>query len=104
MKKLKKQKEDEQLYQREERKLFLGGLSQDTVEKDLRKHFIQFGEIVVYWLERQTSEPKVVCSIPVRGATTRSKSCASSTLWYYDPNIMHLLESVAGSVIQAIGR
>ena len=41
IKKLKKQKEDEQLYQKEERKLFLGGLSQDTVEKDLRKHFIQ---------------------------------------------------------------
>ena len=45
-KKLKKQKEDEMLYQREERKLFLGGLSSDTVEKDLRKHFIQFGEII----------------------------------------------------------
>ncbi len=31
MKDLKKQKELEQLYQREERKLFLGGLSHDTV-------------------------------------------------------------------------
>ena len=31
MKKLKKEKEMERLYQREERKLFLGGLSLDTV-------------------------------------------------------------------------
>ena len=31
MKDLKKLKETEQLYQREERKLFLGGLSMDTV-------------------------------------------------------------------------
>ena len=33
MKELKKLKETEQLYQREERKLFLGGLSMDTVRK-----------------------------------------------------------------------
>ena len=46
MKKLKKQQEMDQLYMREERKLFLGGLSPDTVEKDLRKHFTQFGQIV----------------------------------------------------------
>lgn len=46
MRKLKKDKEMEALYMREERKLFLGGLSPDTVEKDLRKHFIQFGQIV----------------------------------------------------------
>lgn len=46
MKRLKKQKEMEALYMREERKLFLGGLSLDTVEKDLRKHFTQFGQIV----------------------------------------------------------
>jgi RNA recognition motif-containing protein len=46
MKKLKKEKELEQLYNREERKLFLGGLSQDTVEKDLRTHFTQFGQII----------------------------------------------------------
>ena len=30
----------------EERKLFLGGLSLETVEKDLRKHFTQFGQLV----------------------------------------------------------
>lgn len=46
MKRLQKEKEMETLYMREERKLFLGGLSPDTVEKDLRKHFIQFGQIV----------------------------------------------------------
>ena len=46
MKRIKREKEMEALYQREERKLFLGGLSLDTVEKDLRKHFIQFGQIV----------------------------------------------------------
>merc|ERR1712223_590341 len=37
MKRIKREKEMEALYQREERKLFLGGLSLDTVEKDLRK-------------------------------------------------------------------
>ena len=36
MKELKKLKETEQLYQREERKLFLGGLSMDTVRKKRR--------------------------------------------------------------------
>lgn len=46
MKRIKKEKEMEALYMREERKLFLGGLSLDTVEKDLRKHFTQFGQIV----------------------------------------------------------
>lgn len=46
MKDLKKLKETEQLYQREERKLFLGGLSMDTVEKDLRKHFGEYGTMV----------------------------------------------------------
>ena len=46
MKALKKQKEMDMLYAREERKLFLGGLAPETVEKDLRKHFIQFGQIV----------------------------------------------------------
>ncbi len=46
MRRIKKEKEVEQLYMREERKLFLGGLSQDTVEKDLRKHFGQYGQLV----------------------------------------------------------
>jgi len=46
MKKLKKEKEMEQLYNREERKIFLGGLSSDTVEKDLKIHFTQFGQII----------------------------------------------------------
>ena len=55
VKRLQKQKEQEQLYQREERKLFLGGLSLDTVEKDLRKHFIQFGEIVDVQVMRDKS-------------------------------------------------
>ena len=46
LKKLKKQREMELLTMREERKLFLGGLSPDTVEKDIRKHFTQFGQVV----------------------------------------------------------
>ena len=46
LKKIKKEKEMELLYMREERKLFLGGLSPETVEKDLRKHFTQFGQLV----------------------------------------------------------
>ena len=46
MRALKKEKDLEKLYMREERKLFLGGLSPDTVEKDLRKHFTQFGQLV----------------------------------------------------------
>ncbi len=46
LKKIKKEKELELLYMREERKLFLGGLSPETVEKDLRKHFTQFGQLV----------------------------------------------------------
>ena len=46
MKKMKKEKEMELLTMREERKLFLGGLSPDTLEKDLRKHFTKFGQIV----------------------------------------------------------
>ncbi len=46
MRRIKKEKEMERLYMREERKLFLGGLSQDTVEKDLRKHFGTYGQIV----------------------------------------------------------
>merc|ERR1719471_1076703 len=54
---MKELKETEQLYQKEERKLFLGGLSQDTVEKDLRKHFIQFGEIIdVQVMREKTGE------------------------------------------------
>jgi hypothetical protein len=46
MKKIKKEKEMEVLTMREARKLFLGGLSPETVEKDLRKHFTQFGQVV----------------------------------------------------------
>ena len=46
MKKLKKEKEIEMLSMREERKLFIGGLSPDTVEKDLKKHFTQFGQVI----------------------------------------------------------
>ena len=46
MKKIKKEKEMEILSLREERKLFLGGLSPDTVEKDVRKHFTQFGQVI----------------------------------------------------------
>lgn len=45
-KRLQKDKQMEALHMQECRKLFLGGLSYDTVEKDLRKHFIQFGHIV----------------------------------------------------------
>merc|ERR1712223_1251922 len=45
MKALQKQKQMDELYMREERKLFLGGLAPESVEKDLRKHFIQFGQI-----------------------------------------------------------
>ncbi len=43
---IKKQKEAEVMHMREERKLFLGGLSPDTVEKDLRKHFSKYGQMV----------------------------------------------------------
>ena len=43
---LKNKKEEEDRISREERKLFLGGLSRDTVEKDLRKHFTQFGQLI----------------------------------------------------------
>ncbi|XP_023345472.1 heterogeneous nuclear ribonucleoprotein D0 [Eurytemora carolleeae] len=45
----KKMKKDEKLlntYMREERKLFLGGISEDTTEKDLKKVFSQFGTII----------------------------------------------------------
>ena len=60
MKRIKREKEMEALYQREERKLFLGGLSLDTVEKDLRKHFIQFGQnLNKIWgcLSEKTEQP-----------------------------------------------
>lgn len=46
MKKLKKEKEMEMLYMREERKLFVGGLATEVVERDLRKFFTQFGQVV----------------------------------------------------------
>ena len=59
---------------------------------------------VVYWLEQRSSVPKFPNQNLVQKATTRDKSCASSTLWYYAPNITHLLESEALSVIQVIGR
>lgn len=45
-KQMEKEEKMRQLYQREERKLYLGGLSRDTVEKDLRKHFIKYGMMV----------------------------------------------------------
>jgi len=45
LRRLRKEKDDLSLDQREERKIFLGGLSADTVEKDLRKHFEQFGQL-----------------------------------------------------------
>ncbi|XP_040568298.1 uncharacterized protein [Lepeophtheirus salmonis] len=46
VKRIAKEKETELLYMREERKLFLGGLAPETIEKDLRKHFSQFGQLV----------------------------------------------------------
>jgi len=46
MKKLKKEKEMEMLYLREERKLFVGGLATETVERDLKKYFAQFGQVI----------------------------------------------------------
>ena len=45
----KKAKKDEKLmnmYMREERKMFLGGLAEETTEKDLRSTFNEFGTIV----------------------------------------------------------
>jgi len=45
----KKNKKDDRLretYQREERKLFLGGLAEETTEKDLKKTFSEFGTII----------------------------------------------------------
>ena len=62
LKKIKKEKEMEMLYLREERKLFLGGLSPDTVEKDLRKHFTQFGQLVeaqVQWGSNYLTSPVI---------------------------------------------
>ena len=46
---MRKDKKDEKLlntYMREERKLFLGGLAEETTEKDLKKTFTQFGTIM----------------------------------------------------------
>eukprot|EP00088_Acartia_fossae_P035031 TRINITY_DN3603_c0_g1_i1.p1 TRINITY_DN3603_c0_g1~~TRINITY_DN3603_c0_g1_i1.p1 ORF type:complete len:489 (-),score=158.45 TRINITY_DN3603_c0_g1_i1:291-1757(-) len=46
---MKKDKKDEKLlntYMREERKLFLGGLAEETTEKDLKKTFSQFGTLM----------------------------------------------------------
>ena len=46
---MKKIKKDEKLlntYQREERKLFLGGIAEETTEKDLKKAFSPFGTIM----------------------------------------------------------
>ncbi|CAB4065577.1 unnamed protein product [Lepeophtheirus salmonis] len=43
VKRIAKEKETELLYMREERKLFLGGLAPETIEKDLRKHFHNLG-------------------------------------------------------------
>jgi len=46
---MKKQKKDDKLlatYMQEERKLFLGGLAEETTEKDLKKTFTQFGTIM----------------------------------------------------------
>lgn len=45
-KKLKKDEKIMNMYQREERKLFLGGLSQETTEKDLKAIFKEFGTII----------------------------------------------------------
>ena len=53
---MKKDKKDEKLlntYMREERKLFLGGIAEETTEKDLKKAFSPFGTIMdckVYFL------------------------------------------------------
>ena len=46
---MKKDKKDEKLlntYMREERKLFLGGIAEETTEKDLKKAFSPFGTIM----------------------------------------------------------
>lgn len=46
---MKKDKKDEKLlntYMREERKLFLGGIAEETTEKDLKKTFSPFGTIM----------------------------------------------------------
>ena len=61
LKKLKKEKEMELLTMREERKLFLGGLSPDTVEKDIRKHFTQYGQVV----DAQVRFYCVICKLVV---------------------------------------
>lgn len=45
-KKLKKDEKIMNMYMREERKLFLGGLSQETTEKDLKAIFKEFGTII----------------------------------------------------------
>ena len=58
---------------------------------------------MVYQLEQTSLVPRVSGSNPVREATIRGESCASSTLWHYGPKITHLLESIVVSMIQAIG-
>ena len=46
MKKMKKDEKIMNMYMREERKLFLGGLGQETTEKDLKAVFKEFGTII----------------------------------------------------------
>ena len=45
-KKIKKDEKLMNMYMREERKLFLGGLTEDTTEKDLKNIFKEFGTII----------------------------------------------------------
>lgn len=45
-KRLEKEKKLEMMVLREERKIFVGNLSAETVEKDLQKHFTQFGQVL----------------------------------------------------------
>ena len=49
------------------------------------KYAVRVDAIKVYWLERQPSNQKVVCTNPVWGATTCGESCASLPLLYYGP-------------------
>jgi len=58
---MKKDKKDEKLlntYMREERKLFLGGIAEETTEKDLKKAFSPFGTIMDCKVMRDASSGK----------------------------------------------
>ena len=73
MKELKKLKETEQLYQREERKLFLGGLSMDTVRRKSRTNLKLF-------IHPKTILRLYLCDLEQRQLTARGKILHKTSL------------------------